>query len=153
MSYENFPRFRNVDVWDNGRRIMNIAFRVINDNAILDNEPTIPGHTFPRSYTLEVIIRGNNGQHVFADQICDCVLKPVWDWGWEWTDRCKVGRYVYDTENGDDLEISNQFCQITIRVNRDATGEMVADVVDERVFVKKPQWGRMWRRPKQQLAA
>ena len=146
----NFPPFRHVEVWDMGRKLMQIEFRVVEGGHQLPTEPSdVDPLRYGRPYTLEVIIRGTNGVHTFADSICDGELKP--SGANVWNDRSEIGRYVYDwskSGRGDEIVITNGSCQISIHIDRDDEGRLTADVVDHRVFVTRPQWGRFWRRPK-----
>lgn len=145
-SYDNWTPFRHVDIWDMGRKLMQIEFRVIEGGRHLSVEYDDRSRTrYGRPYTLEIIVRGTNGVHTFADCICDGELTPTL------YDRCEIERYVYDwssTGHGDDFVIANELCQITIHVDRKEDGTLVADVTDQKVTIKRPQWGRFWRRPK-----
>jgi hypothetical protein len=144
----NWPRFRHVSVWDMGREIMKIEFRVVEGCPWLTEEWTTQDSLrHGRPYTLEIIVRGVNGVHHFEDCICEGDIKPTR----LWSDRCEIGRYVYDwsdTGKGDDFVISNDHCSVTINIDRTNFGFLRSSVIDQRVFVKRPQWGRLWRRPK-----
>lgn len=142
----NFPRFRHVEVWDMSRKLMQIEYRVIEDSDHLEFEPCRPELWFMcRPYTLEVIVRSTfDVKHMFDDCICEAELDPCYSWG----DRNKIGRYIY-SEEGDLIRIKNDLCEITIRVWRDPETQGIrAEVVDQKVYITRPQWGRFWRRPK-----
>jgi hypothetical protein len=104
---------------------------------------------------LEIIVHGTCG--LGLHQVDDYIdgpsdLRPNPQYG----NRSLLCRYVYDSTGdglGDDFEISNSRCMITIRVNRDAQHRLVSDVVGELIIVPGTDNGRSFRKPQLAVAA
>ncbi len=113
---ENPYKFRHVNVWDKGVRVMMIEYRVIEVDQW--NHPWHVRHGLEpmpemrersrNPYMLEIIVNGTYALGVH--QIDDCIDGPINLGYWTWKTRNLIGRYVYDGVGdgmGDDFEISN----------------------------------------------
>src|SRR3989339_918130 len=150
-------KFRHVNVWDNGVRVMMIEYRVVEVDQWshpwhfrhgLDSMPEMSERS-RNPYMLEIIVNGTCG--LGLHYVDDCIDgKMELGYFQTWKNRNLIGRYVYDGVGdglGDDFEISNSRCMVTIRVNRNEQLRLVHDVVGELIIVPGTNGDRSYRRP------